>query len=134
MKKRKLPLKTVYYFSFLCFIVIPILIVLLIALFILNKKFKRQAIENIKQAQETVITKLQSDIDVMSMRLSHLINTNNSEILAYAAETDTFDYSRRYEYEQKLQQAGNLALEPVKDIISVEFYMKDGSGRISKMK
>ena len=132
MKKRKLPLKTVYYFSFLCFIVIPILIVLLIALFILNKQFKRQAIENIKQAQETVITKLQSDIDVMSMRLSHLINTNNSEILA--AETDTFDYSRRYEYEQKLQQAGNLALEPVKDIISVEFYMKDGSGRISKMK
>lgn len=126
MKKKKLPLKTVYYFSFLCFIVIPILIVLLIALFILNKQFKRQAIENIRQAQETVITKLQSDIDIMSMRFSHLINTNNSEILSYAAETDTFDSSRRYEYEQKLRQAGNLAFEPVKDIISVEFYMKDG--------
>ena len=55
MKKRKLPLKTVYYFSFLCFIVIPILIVLLIALFILNKQFKRQAIENIQQAQEAAV-------------------------------------------------------------------------------
>ena len=46
--------------------------------------------------------------------------------MAYAAEMDTFDLGRRYEYEQKLQQAGNLALEPVKDIISVGFYMKDG--------
>ncbi len=126
MKRKKLPLKSAYYFSFLFFIVIPILIVLVISLFILNKQFKKQAIENIKQAQETVSAELSSDIDVMSMRLSHLINTNNSEILAYAAETDTFDYSRRYEYEQKLQQAGNLALEPVKDIISYEFYMKDG--------
>ncbi len=123
---RRLPLKTVYYLSFLFFIVIPILIVLVVALFVLNKQFKNQALTNIRQAQETVITELKSDIDIMSMRLSHLIYTNNNEILAYAAEMDTPDFSRRYEYEQKLQQAGNLALEPVKDIISVGFYMKDG--------
>lgn len=126
MKRRKLPLKTVYYLVFLFFIVIPILIVLIIALFVLNKQFKNQAMQTIKQAQETVIAELQSDIDIMSMRLSHLINTNDNEILTYAAETDTFDPSRRYEFEQKLERAGNLALEPVKDIISVEFYMKDG--------
>lgn len=126
MKKRKFPLKTVYYLVFLFFIVIPILIVLIIALLALNQEFKKQAIENIRQAQETVIAELQSDIDIMSMRLSHLIYTNDNEILTYAAETDTFDGSRRYEYEQKLERAGNLALEPVKDIISVEFYMKDG--------
>lgn len=96
------------------------------ALLILNKQFKNQALTNIRQAQETVITELKSDIDIMSMRLSHLIYTNNNEILAYAAEVDTADFSRRYEYEQKLEQAGNLALEPVKDIISVGFYMKDG--------
>lgn len=125
-KKKNLPLKTVYYLSFVFFIVIPILIVLFISLLILNKQFKSQAIENIRQAQETVIAELQSDIDIMSMRLSHLINTNNNEILDYAAEIDTLDWNRRYEYEQKLQQAGNLALEPVKDIISVGFYMKDG--------
>jgi len=123
---RRLPLKTVYYLSFLFFIVIPILIVLVVALFVLNKQFKNQALTNIRQAQETVITELKSDIDIMSMRLSHLIYTNNNEILAYAAEMDTADFGRRYEYEQKLQQAGNLALEPVKDIISVGFYMKDG--------
>ena len=108
------------------FIVIPILIVFIIALLVLNKQFKSQAIENIRQAQETIIAELQSDIDIMSMRLSHLINTNNNEILDYAAGIDTFDWNRRYEYEQKLEQAGNLALEPVKDIISVGFYMKDG--------
>lgn len=125
-KKKNLPLKTVYYLSFVLFIVIPILIVFIIALLVLNKQFKSQAIENIRQAQETIIAELQSDIDIMSMRLSHLINTNNNEILDYAAGIDTFDWNRRYEYEQKLEQAGNLALEPVKDIISVGFYMKDG--------
>ena len=127
MKKgHKLPLKTVYYNLFFYLIVIPILIVLIISLWLLNRQFKEQAIENIRQAQEAVIAELQSDVNVMSMRLSHLIYTNNNEILAYAAETDTSNWNRRYEYAQKLQQAGNLALEPVKDIISTSFYMKDG--------
>lgn len=125
-RKKKLPLKTVYYLSFLSFIVIPILAVLLAALFALNRQFKQQALENIRQAQETVIAEIRSDIDVMSMRLSHLIYTNNNEILTYAAGTDTYDGNRRYEFEQKLEQAGNLALEPVKDVISVGFYMRDG--------
>ena len=72
-KGRRLPLKTVYYLSFLFFIVIPILVVLVGALLILNKQFKNQALTNIRQAQETVIAELKSDIDIMSMRLSHLI-------------------------------------------------------------
>lgn len=46
--------------------------------------------------------------------------------MEYAAGTDTYDGNLRYEYQQKLEQAGNLALEPVKDIISVGFYMRDG--------
>lgn len=125
-KIKKLPLKTVYYLLFLLFIVIPILTVLNVALLTLNRQFRQQALENIKQAQETVMAELKSDIDVMSMRLSHLIYTNDNEILSYAAGTDTNDGNRRYEYEQKLEQAGNLALEPVRDIISVGFYMKDG--------
>lgn len=125
-KMRMLPLKTVYNMLFLLFIMIPILIVLIISLLVLNQQFKNQAVENIKRAQETVITELLSDINVMSMRLSHLIYTNNSEILAYAAGTDTADREIRYINEQKLSQAGNLALEPVKDIISVGFYMKSG--------
>ena len=125
-KIKKLPLKTVNYLSFLLFIVIPILTVLNVALLILNRQFRGQAVENIRQAQETIIAELRSDIDVMSMRLSHLIYTNDNEILSYAAGTDTYDGALRYEYEQRLEQAGNLALEPVKDIISVGFYMKDG--------
>lgn len=125
-KIKKLPLKTVYYLLFLLFIVIPILAVLSIALLVLNRQFRQQALENVRQAQETVMAELKSDIDVMSMRLSHLIYTNDNEILAYAAGTDTYDGNLRYEYEQRLEQAGNLALEPVKDIVSVGFYMKDG--------
>lgn len=126
IRKKKLPLKKAYYLSFLFLIVLPLLIVLVVLLLMLNRQFKRQAIENIRQAQETVLTELKSDMDVMSMRLAQLINTNNNEVLAYAAETDTADYNVRYQYEQKLQQSGNLLLEPIKDIISVSFYMKDG--------
>ena len=126
IRKKKLPLKKAYYLSFLFLIVLPLLIVLIVLLFMLNRQFKKQAIENIRQAQETVLTELKSDMDVMSMRLAQLINTNNNEVLADAAETDTADYNIRYQYEQKLQQSGNLLLEPIKDIISVSFYMKDG--------
>lgn len=120
------PLKTVYYSAFLFFIVAPILVVLIIALMYLNWQFKEQAIENIKQAQETIMTELMSDINTMSMRLSHIVYTNNNEILDYAAGTDTSDASERYDYEQKLYNAGSLALEPTKNIISVGFYMKNG--------
>ncbi len=125
-RRKRLPLKTVYYASFLCFIVIPILVVLILSLLFLNKQFKNQAIETMKRSHETIITELVSDINVMSMRLSHLIYTNNNEILKYAAGTDTKDLNTRYSYEQKLYESGNLALEPVKNIVSVGFYMKSG--------
>lgn len=110
---------------FLFFIVIPILIVLVLSLMILNQQFKNQAIENIKRSQEAIIANLESDEDVMSMRLSHMIYTNNSEILRYAAQSDTDDMRTRNNYKKKLSQTVNMILEPVKDIISVSFFMKD---------
>ena len=124
--RKRLPLKLAYYISFLFLIVIPILIVLVGALLVMNQQFKRQAVANIKQTQETIITELSSDINNMSMRLSHLIYTNNNEILEYASGTDTAEWSVRYEYEQKLSKTANLALEPVKDIVAVGFYMRAG--------
>ncbi|ROR30562.1 AraC-like DNA-binding protein [Mobilisporobacter senegalensis] len=125
-KRNRLPLKTAYYMSFLFFIVIPILIVLVVVLMILNQQFKKQAIENIKRAQEAIIADLESDEDVMSMRLSHMVYTNDNEILKYAAGTDIQEPDIRNDYERKLAKAVNMALEPVKDIISVSFYMRDG--------
>ena len=50
-KIRKLPLKTVYYLSFFFLIVIPILTVLNVALIVLNRQFRQQALENIRQAR-----------------------------------------------------------------------------------
>lgn len=133
-KIKKLPLKTVYYMSFFFFIVIPIIIVLVAVLLILNQQFKKQAIENIKRAQEAIIADLESDEDIMSMRLSHLIYTNDNEILKFAAGTDITDLNIRNNYEKKLSQAVNMVLEPVKDIISVSFYMKDGNETYIKNK
>lgn len=125
-KLKELSLKKMYYLAFLFLIVIPLLTVLLVALLYLNIEFKNQAIENIERAQDSIITELLSDISVMSMRLSHLVHTNNSEMIGYVAEADTEDIIQKYENEQKLSQAVNFALEPSKDIIAVGFHMKDG--------
>lgn len=125
-KSKHLPLKTLYYIVFSFFIVVPVLTVLIVALLVLNKQFKNQAIENIERGQDAIITNLQSDIDVMSMRLSHMIYTNYNEVLRFAAGTDEKDNTLRYDNEQKLNDSINLVLEPIEDIISVSFFMKNG--------
>lgn len=125
IKWSKMQLKTVFYISFFSFIICPILIVLFTVLNILNQEFKKQAIANIKQVHETIVTELTSDIEVMSMRLSHLIYSNNNEVLDYAAGTDSNDLKSRYNSAQKLNQASSMVLEPASNIISVGFYMKD---------
>lgn len=120
-------LKKAYYQIFSGMIVLPLLLVLTISLVALGKQYKGQAVENIRRAQETVATELASDVEFMSMRLSQLINANDNMVIRYAAEVDCSDNDRKHEYQQKLDQAGNLMMEPVKDIISLAFYMKDGN-------
>lgn len=126
LKNVKLPLKKMYYCLFAVFIVIPLAAVFLIALAVLNQRFKAQAVEQIRTTQQSVANELVRDVDAMSLRLSHLVHTNNSEILDYAALMDTEDASLRYEYFQKLQQSGNLAFEPASNLVSLSFYLKSG--------
>ena len=127
MKDIKLPLKKIYYILFACFIVIPLLLVLLVSLLVLNSRFKEQAIESIQKTQETIATELLLDVKTISLRLSHLVHTNNGEMLDYASLADTDDAALRYEYTQKLEQSGSLVLEPSTNLISVSFYRKGGS-------
>ena len=122
----RLPLKRMYYILFVSLIVIPLLIVLLAALLVLNQRFKEQEIENIKNMQESILTELLSDVETLSLRLSHLVHTNNNEMLDLASYADIDDMTLRYEYLQKLQQSGSLALEPTSNLVSVGFYMKGG--------
>lgn len=125
-KKTRRSLKTDYYSSFILLVIVPVVAVLVVSLTVLNQVFKSQALENIRRAQEAVETELKADIEQISMRLSHMAYANNSEILALAARTDTEDYGARYQGYQLLNQAASYATEPVKDVISVAFYMKDG--------
>ncbi len=125
-KCEHLPLKKLYYGLFLGLIAIPLFLVFIIALLALNQQFKRQALENIDRAQETVIAELLSDVDVMSMRLSHMLYADNNQVLAYAAAADVENVNLRYENEKKLAQAVNMIFEPVTDVISINFAMYDG--------
>jgi len=126
-KGKRASLKQAYYVLFFLFVVLPILGVLILSFLYLNNEFKKQSLQNIEQAQETIITELLSDVEVTSMRLSSIVYANNSETMGYAAGANDENVDIRYEYMQKLVKAENLALEPVKDIISIYFYMKEGN-------
>ncbi len=128
---KKLPLKKVYYLLFLLFVIIPILGVLLATLAVLNQQFKKQAIENIRQNQQTIIAELRSDIDGMSMRMASMVFANNNEIIQTAVAAGE-ESNQRFEYAQQLANVENLYLEPEKDLISFYLYMKDGSSAYLK--
>ncbi|MGN0335193.1 MAG: helix-turn-helix domain-containing protein [Lachnospiraceae bacterium] len=63
----------------------------------------------------------------MSSELMNLVSACDGEILGYAAAADTTDSIQKHEYMQKLERIREPLLDPVKDIISVCFYMKDGN-------
>lgn len=128
---RKLPLKKVYMLLFFILVVVPILGVLLATLAVLNQQFKKQAIENIQQNQQTIIAELMSDIDGMSMRMASMVFANDNEILQNAVAVNQ-QAEQNFEYAQRLANVENLYLEPEKDLISFYLYMKDGSSSYLK--
>ena len=64
-----MPLKKTYYLMLGGLIGLPIFLIIMGAFYILNQQYKEQAIENIKQMQQTVIADLTSDMDELSMRV-----------------------------------------------------------------
>ena len=122
----KLPLKKAYYYIFTGMIVIPLVLVLVISLLTLGKQYREQAIENIEGIQQGVAAEIQSDVDFMSMRLSQLTNVNDNMVIQYAAEVNEADADTRYDAQLRLDQVGNMVIEPVKDVVSIGFYMKNG--------
>ena len=123
----KLPLKKAYYRIFTGMIMFPLLLVLVLSLVLLGKQYRDQAIENIRGVQQGVAGEVQSDVEFMSMRLSQLTNVNDNMVIQYVVQMDTADTNARYDAQKKLDQAGNLVIEPVKDVVSIGFYMKSGN-------
>ncbi len=132
MQSKRLPLKHTYYLSFVVLIVLPILIVFGISLPLIYSIVKNQATDNINLVQSNLISTLTNEFEKMSMRLSHLVLTNNSEVLSYVAGTDTDERALRYQYDQKLIDAARLVLPPISDIVAINFYLK--SGRVTRYK
>lgn len=124
---KKLPLKKTYYLMLGGLIGLPILLVFLGSFYILNQQYKAQAIENIRQMQQTVIADLTSDMDELSMRMTTMLYANDYEVLGYAAGTNTTDGAERFENREALKRVENLYLMPHKEVISFYFLMNDGS-------
>lgn len=129
---KKETLKTSYYRSFLLLIVVPILVITLVSTGIIRTMMRDAAIQNIKRAQDNIVSTLNSEVKDASLRLSHFVYVNDNEIMKIAAKTDTFNQSERYDYTGKLAASFNYAMVPVQDVLSTVFFMK--SGRHTYMK
>ncbi len=123
--KRK-RLKDSYYRSFFTLIVIPILAIILISTGIIRTILEETSARNILRTQDNLVSVLGSEVQDISLRLSHFVYVNNNEILRTAAKTDTKDVSERYHHTRVLTESFNYAMVPVQDILSAVFYMKDG--------
>ena len=131
LDKRK-ELKSSYYRSFLALIVVPILVIILVSIGIIRAMMTDSAIENIKRAQDNIVTTLNGEVKDVSLRLSHFVYVNDNEIMKIAARTDTDSLGDRHHYTQLLTEAFNYSMVPVQDILSAVFYMKDGKATYMK--
>lgn len=120
--KRK-RLKDSYYRSFFTLIVIPILAIILISTGIIRTILEETSARNILRTQDNLVSVLGSEVQDISLRLSHFVYVNNNEILRTAAKTDTKDVSERYHHTRVLTESFNYAMVPVQDILSAVFYM-----------
>jgi AraC-like DNA-binding protein len=106
---------------------LPVVLIFIIAFPLIHFIIKHQTIDNIKLMQTNIADTLSNEVAESSMRLAHLVYANDNEILNIAAGTGSSDNRQRYLYETKLMNASQLALEPVADIVSITFYLKNGT-------
>lgn len=123
---KKKELKASYYWSFIVLIVVPILLIIILSIGIIRAMMRESAIDNIRRAQDNLVSTLNGEVKDISLRLSHFVYVNDNEIMKTAVKTDTRDIAERHHYTQELTEAFNYAMVPVQDILSAVFYMKDG--------
>jgi len=119
-------LSTMFYRRFLLLIVIPILVIILISIGIIQSIIMKSSLDKIELAQKNVKTTLENEILDSSLRLSHFLLTNDSQILEYIAEYNISNNEGKYEYNLKLRERFNLMVVPKTDILAISFHMKDG--------
>lgn len=123
---KKTSLKKVYYTSFLLMIVIPVLLVFAAAIGVIHLMIRNAAVSNIQSAQNSILEVLHEDIRDASLQLSHFVYVNTGEFMDLAAATDTGDVAVRNQNIRLLEDAFEVALTPKQQILSMQFYMKDG--------
>lgn len=125
-RDKKKHLQDEYYRSFLMLIVIPIFAVIFIAIIIIRTMLTDSAVENIRRAQDNLVSTLSSEVKDTALRLSHLVHVNDNGMIRMAVQSDVPDASKRYHYTSLLAEEFDYMMAPQQDIVSAAFYMKDG--------
>ena len=130
--EKKNRLQFTYYSSFLLLIVIPILFIIIGSFAIVRTMMLRSATDKIELVQANVEKTLEEEIDNVSMRLSHLCNVNNSDVLALASKTDDTNAFNKYNFEKILRETFNYMMIPSDDMLASVFYMVSGDNTYIK--
>lgn len=130
--KHHVSLKTVYYRSFLCLIVVPILLIFLASLGIARVMMQRTAIANVQNAQAGIRTSLTDSVRETSLQLSHLAFVNNNAVLSLAGRMGEVEMGERYSYISQLDELFRVSAAPSQKIVSVMFFLKDGTSMYLK--
>lgn len=124
---RKAPLREVFSISFICFIALPCLLIFFFALFFIRYDILDQSRESIKLYQGSIIDLLEKEEKDASVRLSHIMYTNNGQIPEIIAKTDTDDVYTRYRHESEAGSAFSYVLIPTSEVLSI--FVQFDSGR-----
>lgn len=124
--KKHSSLKKVYYRSFVLLIVVPILLLFSASLSITRYMMQKNAVSNIRNSQDAIRSSLTEASRKTALQLSHLVFVNNNEVLSLAAAINGSDGSKRYEYDNRLNEMFRVAAAPSQNTISAMFYMKNG--------
>lgn len=124
--KKHSSLKKVYYRSFVLLIVVPILLLFSVSLSITRYMMQKNAVSNIRNSQDAIRSSLTEASRKTALQLSHLVFVNNNEVLSLAAAIGGSDGSKRYEYDNRLNEMFRVAAAPSQNTISAMFYMKNG--------
>lgn len=125
-------LKKTYQRNFLGLVVIPILLILGVALSAISLMVNNTNVENMESDQNRIVSTLKTEVQDLSIQLSHFVSVNNNATMEIVAGLDTDDYSERYAVESKLSEAFQAYISPDAKLLSAMFRMKDGHSAYMK--
>ena len=126
--KKNSHLSLLFYRNFILLIVLPILLVIIIALWAMRSMMLETSMDNMKLIHDNVCAMLESEITDASLSLAQFVQSGNNRVLELITQyADSKDQAEKYRIMDELNQAYRVVFLPKSQIIAVQFVFKDGA-------